>query len=185
MHFTVEAHRIASQYISRGDIVIDATAGNGFDTLFLAQTVGEVGCVYAIDIQPSAIEIVQRKTIDAGVANQVRIVQQSHSKLLQIVDASHAGCVSAILFNLGYLPFGDKSLVTTPETTLPALDASLQLLKSGGLLSVLVYAGHLGGETEATAVQNWIESKSNVTSAVPLRDESNSRSPTLWKIIKA
>lgn len=184
MHFTVEAHRIASQYIGSGDIVVDATAGNGFDTLFLANTVGESGLVYAIDIQACAIEIVEQKATANGLIPRIRLFQRSHSELANIIEPNHAGNVSAVLFNLGYLPFGDKSLVTTPATTIPALETALNVLKPGGLLSVLVYSGHDGGKTESDSVTQWIEGHAVNADSQFLRDESNPRSPTLWTIIK-
>jgi len=88
------------------------------------------------------------------------------------------------MFNLGYLPFGDKAIVTTPETTLAGLEQALTLLESGGLISVLAYPGHAGGLVESQCVRGWIDQHTTSLEAVRFQDEGNANSPILWLLTK-
>lgn len=180
MHFTVEAQRFAKQHLSLGSIAIDATCGNGFDTLFLAEQVGGSGVVYGVDIQARAIENVRLKLSEQGTLTQCRLVNDSHSNLDRIVDADHAGRVSVIMFNLGYLPYGDKTIVTTPTATLAGLEHALGLVETGGLISVLAYPGHAGGLEESRSVGDWIDQHRTSLEWDKFQDEGNSNSPILW-----
>lgn len=152
------AQELAAERIQPGDCCIDATAGNGVDTLFLAKAVGPGGAVHAFDIQEAALA----RTADrlAGGLPQgmmpVRLHLASHDRMKEFVDAGLHGRVAAVMFNLGYLPGADHEVITRPGTTLEALTASLELLRPGGVLTVVVYSGHPGGEEEAAAVENWM-----------------------------
>jgi len=180
MHFTVEAQKIAARYLSEGGIAIDATCGNGFDTLFLAEQVGSTGIVYSVDLQSKAIETASRRLSAAGTLSRCRLVAVSHSELRTIIEPSHAGLVSVVMFNLGYLPFGDKSMVTKPESTLAALDQAIELVRSGGLISVLAYPGHAGGSEESQCVAEWVQQHDQALSVERFQDNCNCRSPILW-----
>lgn len=151
------AHELLTAHIQDGDRAIDATMGNGHDTLFLAEQVGESGQVQAFDIQTSAIEQTTAKLRDAGVAERVALHATGHQCMLQNVPDNWQGNTSAITFNLGYLPGGDKTITTLPESTLLALAHSSQLLAPGGKLSILAYRGHPGGQQETQQVLAWIE----------------------------
>lgn len=150
------AHELIAGHVHAGDIVIDATMGNGHDTLFLARLVGETGCVYAFDIQQQAIEKTARGLEENGLPNRVTLVQDSHADMMRLLPQTVAGKVAAIVFNLGYLPGGKKSVTTTAVSTLNALDASLKLIKPGGMISLLVYVGHPGGKQEDEAILEWL-----------------------------
>lgn len=132
------------------DRVIDATVGNGHDTLFLAACVGTAGRVDGFDIQESAIASTKsRLDDDAPVFLHLR----GHEEMAAVV----APGVRAVMFNLGYFPSGDKNIITRPDTTLPALDAALALLADDGLLTVVIYPGHAGGNEEAGQVEAWVD----------------------------
>ncbi len=184
MHFTVEAQKFAKRCLTAGSIAIDATCGNGFDTLFLAEQVGITGVVYGIDIQERAIETVRMKLEKAGSLSQCRLVVGSHSHLNLIVDPAHAGDVSAIMFNLGYLPYGDKTIVTMPETTVYGLEQAFELVRQGGLISVLAYPGHAGGLEEANCVAGWMERRRQGLRIEKFQDPDNANSPVLWLLTK-
>ena len=184
MHFTVEAQNLAKRYLANGSIAIDATCGNGFDTLFLAEQVGSSGVVYGLDIQERAIESVRKKLLEKAMLSQCRLVVGCHSQLTSILNAVHAGVVSVVMFNLGYLPLGDKSIVTRPATTLAALDQASELVRPGGLISVLAYPGHAGGLDEANCVANWVGRCEIRFHTEKYRDLSNVNSPILWAFAK-
>ncbi|MEI7458465.1 MAG: class I SAM-dependent methyltransferase [Pirellula sp.] len=184
MHFTVEAQSIAKRYLEAGAIAIDATTGNGFDTLFLAEQVGDSGLVYGVDIQTHAIEAVRQKLQHAGTSHRCRLTACSHAQLNAIVDKSHQGAISVAMFNLGYLPFGDKTIVTQPESTIMALDQVAGLIRPGGLISILAYLGHNGGKTEALQVGQWVETKKDQFDVERHQDAGNENSPILWAFTK-
>jgi predicted methyltransferase len=141
-----------------GDLVIDATAGNGHDTLFLAECVGENGRVIAFDVQPAAIRAAKQRVADAGFSPRVDFYQESHAFM-----ANHAtpGSIAAIMFNLGYLPGDDHQLTTESSETLAALEAAAFVLKPGGIISVVCYPGHEAGAGEAVAVEAWMNSRAS------------------------
>lgn len=151
------------QRLSPGAIAIDATAGTGVDTQFLAETVGVRGTVYAFDIQPLALvrTAARLETRFAGEAAadkpEIALLAESHAQMLEVIPASSHGRISAVMFNLGYLPDpeADQRIITGHASTLPALEASLELLQPGGIVTIVVYPGHPGGEEEAEAVTSW------------------------------
>ncbi|MDF1849239.1 MAG: class I SAM-dependent methyltransferase [Verrucomicrobiales bacterium] len=147
---TEMAHRFVLERIRPGDRAIDATSGNGHDTLFLAKSVGPEGKVYAFDIQEQAIDATAAKT--SGLP-QVELFCLGHEEMDKVVSER----VKTIMFNLGYLPKGDKTVITQTDTTLRALEAGIRLLDEGGLLSITLYEGHEGGQEEAEAVLTWAE----------------------------
>ena len=152
---TDQAHARISAILRAGEIAIDATAGNGYDTCFLCQTVGPTGQVYAIDIQESALEQTAVQLAEAGNFH-CELICCDHSQLQEIIPNEHRGVTGAIMFNLGYLPGGDHSLITQEATTLQALDAALVYLRPGGILTILAYPGHPGGEAETGAILEWM-----------------------------
>jgi ubiquinone/menaquinone biosynthesis C-methylase UbiE len=153
----VLAHLLVGQVLQPGDCAVDATAGNGHDTLYLAQRVGDRGKVYAFDVQQEAILQTAARLRAGGFENRVVLIQAGHERLKEFVPAG----IKAAMFNLGYLPGGDhRRIVTRPDTTLAALEQVLDLLDSGGLVTVVVYRGHEGGEEEGEAVSQFAKSLS-------------------------
>lgn len=147
LHFS---HTLLEQVINIGDTVIDATVGNGYDTLKLAKLVGPEGQVFGFDVQQQAIDSTQIKLEEVSLTKQVKLLCKGHQHISDL--PLKASSVSAVVFNLGYLPSGDKTIITLPETTLKALDSALPLLKKGGIISLMIYHGHKGGKEEKDAV---------------------------------
>jgi hypothetical protein len=135
--------------------VIDATAGNGHDTEFLARTVSPGGRVFAMDIQELAIRATRDRVDNAGLLDVVTLVKEDHSRMRNVLACGMRARVDLICFNLGYLPNGDHSITTSRETTLPALLESLLLLNTEGALSVIAYRGHPGAMEEAELVERF------------------------------
>ncbi|HHY40568.1 MAG TPA: 16S rRNA (cytosine(1402)-N(4))-methyltransferase [Syntrophaceticus sp.] len=146
------------QQVSEGDICVDATVGNGFDTLFLAECVGPEGKVYGFDIQQSALDNTKKLLMEAGLLDRVYLFHDSHSHLDTYLSNN---TVKAVMFNLGYLPGGDHTLTTKPETTLQALKAALPLLTANGIITVVSYRGHPGAIEEYNSVKDFM---SNINS---------------------
>lgn len=147
------SHLMLRRFVHHGDRAVDATCGNGNDTLLLAELVGAGGRVWAFDIQQEAIHRTCRRLAEAGLAERVELVPAGHETL-----AAHVpGGISAAVFNLGYLPGGDRSIVTRPETTGAALAQALGILRPGGIAALTIYPGHDGGTEEQQAVQSLID----------------------------
>lgn len=145
--------------INPGDIVIDATAGTGQDTLFLAQCVGETGHVWAFDVQAAALKQTKETVEKSGFIENLTLLHKSHDLILNVLKQQgvQEQTVTAIMFNLGYFPGGDHTIITNVETTIKALDGALALLASGGMITVCLYPGHPGGLEESEAVIKWCE----------------------------
>lgn len=150
-----EAHRSIAGHLPSGGLAIDATAGNGHDTLFLAQHTGASGHVYSFDIQAEAIRATRALLQRSGLLKCVSLFQAGHEALLEHLPERVIGKIAAATFNLGYLPGADKTLITRTATTLPALSATCQVLAPGGCMTIMVYPGHPGGDREAAAVERW------------------------------
>jgi predicted methyltransferase len=157
MRLVDRAHELLGEALSEGDIAIDATAGNGHDVAFLAEQVGRSGMVYAFDLQKAAIEATTRLLAEKGFGN-VELHQCGHERMDDRLPAEVLGQVTAVTFNLGYLPGGDKSVVTQTRTTCLALRTAMALLRPGGLLLVVAYRGHPGGSEECVAVREELSS---------------------------
>ncbi|MBO8170927.1 MAG: methyltransferase domain-containing protein [Bacillaceae bacterium] len=150
---TEMAHDLVRERVSEGDSVVDATVGNGHDTLFLAQLVGKTGKVYGFDIQPRALENTKRRLSEQGCSEQVTLILDGHEHLDRYLVETTP--VRAVMFNLGYLPGSDKKVTTHGETTYLAVQKALPLLESGGILTLVVYWGHETGKLE----KEYLESK--------------------------
>lgn len=156
------AHKLTAERLAPGGRAIDATVGTGSDTLFLAKAAGPRGGVYGFDIQHAALALagerlrLAREEAPAALA-PVTLLQRSHAAMAEAVPPEWRGTVSAVMFNLGYLPAGDadKTIITEPESTLAALEAALLLLRPGGIITSVLYPGHEGGGREAAAVEAW------------------------------
>lgn len=170
------AHEKIRRRLRDGDWAIDATAGNGYDTAFLAEQVGSNGYVHAFDIQTQAIESAMLRLARQGYSKRATIWQKNHADMLSHVPREWHNKVSAITFNLGYLPHSDRSIATCANHTLPALGQSVDLLKAQGILSLLVYKGHAGGRQEFQAVTEWLQAKAGLLDFAAIE----SRGPTLY-----
>ena len=141
------AHDFLAQVITKDDVVVDATMGNGHDTLFLAKLAKQV---YAFDIQEKALEKTSQRLQEAGLTN-VELLLQGHETVDQFVTE-----VKAAIFNLGYLPSADKNIITKPQTTIEALEKLCRKLIKGGRIAIMIYYGHEGGDIERDAVMDFV-----------------------------
>lgn len=147
-------HQSLQLSIKKGAFCIDATAGKGYDTVFLANLAGPAGKVLAMDIQPQALEAAAALVNKQGLQQQVEFVLDGHEHMAQYAEA---GTVDCIMFNLGYLPGGDHAVATKADTTIAALEQGLKLLKPLGLISLAIYHGGDTGFLERDAVLQWLK----------------------------
>lgn len=140
------------EHLKEGDIAVDFTMGNGHDTEFLSKTVGESGHVYAFDIQEQALESTSENLKKANCPNNYSLILDSHHNVKNYVDVK----IKAGMFNLGYLPGGNKKITTMRETTLPAIEAAISLLDRDAILLVAVYPGHEEGDAEGKMICEYL-----------------------------
>lgn len=153
MGFTLRNARcLAADYVRQtvcpGDRVVDATMGNGKDTAFLAELVGEGGHVTAFDVQAEAVTRTRESLRGRGLLERCTLVHGGHETMAEHV----APGVRAVMFNLGWLPGGDKRVTTRVHTTLAALEEALSLIAPGGIVTVCIYPGHEEGNRERDAL---------------------------------
>jgi predicted methyltransferase len=134
--------------VKHGDTVVDATIGNGHDTLFLANLVGEDGRVYGFDVQLEAVTATEELIRSNGLSNRVTLFQQGHENLSTCIPQDENGKITGAIFNLGYLPGSDKSVITKPNTTISAVEQLLNVMAPEGIIVLVIYYGHPGGEIE-------------------------------------
>lgn len=149
------AHCLVKERLTLGDVAIDATLGNGYDTLMLAQQVGEQGVVLSFDVQQQAFDKSQALLEKHQALAPVRFIHTSHVNLQEYWQQQSIARPKIIMFNLGYLPGADKQYTTQVQSSLLALEQSLQILPLQGLLLVTVYPGHPEGALEDMAIRQW------------------------------
>lgn len=143
------SHLLIRQFIKPGDRVIDATCGNGNDTLMLAELVGNQGKVWAFDVQQKAIEETSKRLAQSDCREFSELIHAGHETM-----ATHCCApINGVMFNLGYLPGGDRSLITQPDSTLAGLEQALAILVSGGIVAITIYSGHDGGDVERSVLE--------------------------------
>ncbi len=145
-------HSCLKEYVSLGDLVIDATSGNGYDTLFLAKLGAKVT---SFDIQQIALDRTKSLLEKNGVIDSVKLILDSNEN---ITNYFSEGQISAISYNLGYLPDGDESITTTADTTINSLKSALPLLKIYGVISIVSYRGHNNGREENLKLDDFLYS---------------------------
>ena len=145
------ARQLIEGRLKNGGRALDGTAGNGRDTLFLAQLVGGNGKVWAFDIQAQALSNTAGLLRENGVEERVELIAASHADLADYVREP----LDAAMFNFGYLPDGDKTVTTKADSSVRAMQAAAALLAEGGLLTAVVDSGPPAGRAEAAAIEQW------------------------------
>lgn len=171
------------KFVKEGQVVLDCTVGNGNDTLMLARCVGSSGKVYGFDIQKEAIEKTKGKLACEKLDKHVILILDGHEN----IDLHIKEKLDFIIYNLGYLPGGDKRIITKKESTLVSLGKALELLKENGILLITCYIGHEGGLEEKNAVENFLmaldQKKYNVLKYEFINQKN--KPPVLFTIEKA
>ena len=139
-------------HLGEGDVAVDFTMGNGYDTEFLCRTVGEAGHVYAFDVQEQAVASTTARLKEVNCPENYTLIHASHHTVKDYVK----GPIKAGMFNLGYLPGGDKSITTMRVTTMPAIEAAIDLLGPKSILSIAIYPGHEEGDAEGKMVTEYL-----------------------------
>ncbi|MDM8533684.1 class I SAM-dependent methyltransferase [Clostridiaceae bacterium HSG29] len=134
-------------------VVVDATMGNGFDTCYLRSKLDSKGFLYAFDIQKTAIENTKKRLIEKNIYSNVLLINDSHAEFKKYIDKD----VDLIIYNLGYLPKGDKNISTSSESTLISIKSGMDILNYEGLIIVTIYPGHLEGKKEFDVISEFLK----------------------------
>lgn len=152
-HTVTFVKAIMAQVLGPDDIAVDATVGNGIDTLFLSRQVGPAGRIFGFDVQQEALDSAKDRLDKEGCMENVHLFWAGHERMADLLPSEVQGAVRAVMFNFGYLPGGNESVVTRPETSCAAINAALSVMDRGALCSMVLYTGHPGGMEEAQAVE--------------------------------
>ncbi|MDR7856175.1 class I SAM-dependent methyltransferase [Tissierella sp.] len=144
---------IINKHVKEGQTVLDCTVGNGNDTLLLAQLVGNTGKVIGFDIQKEALDITWKNLTCENIDNRVELIEDSHEN----VDLYIKEKIDFAIYNLGYLPKGNKNIKTTKETTLISLKKVIGLLNENAIILIICYIGHDGGLDEKNGVEEFLK----------------------------
>lgn len=169
--------------VKNGQTVVDCTVGNGNDTTLLAKLVGSTGKVYGFDIQKKALDIAYQNLTCENLNNRVILIEDGHENIEQYIDEK----IDFAIYNLGYLPKGDKCIKTNKDTTLLSLKKALSLLNENGIILVTCYVGHEGGLEEKNAVEEFLISLDQKKYNVIKYDFINQRNcpPILYGVEKS
>ncbi len=177
-----KSHNLTREYL-RGKntrYAVDATLGRGRDALFLTTLLCEDGEVFGFDVQPEAIVESEKLFAKEAPTRTLKTFNCSHSLMLEKLPESVIGKVGCVFFNLGWLPLSDKKVITHADSTLEALNASLKILEEGGVLSILSYRGHEGGELEYEAVCNFFSRNGNSLNIQKFECSNSQKAPVLF-----
>ena len=160
------AMHIVSEYIQPGDTVVDCTMGNGYDTFSLAEAAGctgvaeKRGSVYAFDIQQDALDATSSYLAQNGISDPdqsgIHLIKASHADIDRCLSDVKEE-ITAFVFNLGFMPGRDKTIMTTAETSLPAIKKAINMVKKDGIVSVMAYTGHKEGEIECEIISDFLK----------------------------
>ena len=147
------AKNIIKDNVNENSTIIDATAGNGNDTLFFKNIIKDTGKIYCFDIQKKAIENTKTKLLDNGFGlENVILINDSHDTVDKYIDEE----IDFVIYNLGYLPGGNHSIITTSETTIKSIEKCIRYLKKFGKIIIVGYIGHMGGKLEIESIHKYL-----------------------------
>lgn len=173
---------IITKNLKSGGIAIDCTVGNGYDTLLLADIVGETGKVYGFDIQDTAINSTLKRLESKKISHRVTLIKDNHDNIYEYICEK----VDLVIYNLGYLPKGDKNIKTEKLSTIKSIKASLNLLKNNGIILITCYTGHDGGMEEKDAIEDFLKKSDQSIFNILKYDFINQKNfpPTLYCVEK-
>ncbi|MFA8343787.1 MAG: class I SAM-dependent methyltransferase [Rhodothermaceae bacterium] len=152
------AQQTFKRFLKPGDIAVDATVGAGYDTLFLARTVGKTGHVYGFDVQEEALTRARANIEKDGVVTPITLFCQGHETMKEALPEEVHGKIKAFSFNLGYLPASESPVTTEAKTSLPAIQAAMEIMHPKGVIAIAIYSGHAQGKIEQDEIKAWAAS---------------------------
>ena len=163
-----------------GAFAVDATVGNGYDTLFLAHRVGPAGHVLGFDVQKAALTNATEMLRFAGLLDRVTLTLSSHAEMDRFLAPEQR--IAACTFSLGYLPRGDRRITTHSQSTLVALDAAVTHLEPNGRITILAYRTTPHGEEEYQAVRTALAAMAGLQVTEWMGSQAGADAPRLFLV---
>ncbi len=154
--------------VSKNDVVVDATIGNGNDTLLLANL---ASFVYGFDIQKDALNNT-KKLLDSNNISNYKLIKDSHLNLYNYLSD-----FKGVVFNLGYLPKGDKTVTTKEEVTIETLRLIANKITANSFIIMTVYVGHKEGIKESVSIKEFLKRLDESFNVLVHSNESSPLSP--------
>lgn len=151
---TCWVHEILLPYVQKADFLVDGTAGNGFDTLYLAKNSKSDATIFSYDLQELALNRTEKLLREYQLEQRVQLKLGNHRDLLPEGDRK----LDVGILNLGYLPQGDPTITTQTENTMETIKKWLTVLNLHGVISITCYPGHAEGEREYQKVAEFLRS---------------------------
>ena len=182
MSLTTLAQTLIKEKFDRINYAVDATCGNGNDTLFLANLCKKDGMVYSFDVQEEALDKAEKLINTNTRPASVMFVNTGHENMEKVIKPK----VDVVMFNLGFLPNSDSYICTKPETTIPALKSAINILRESGMLTVLCYPGTEEGRMETDEVIKWLNKldKNELEISEHLSEKPDETTPVLYVVEK-
>ena len=167
-------HTLALPFVKRAQVLVDMTCGNGHDTLFLAENMGKQAILYGFDIQASALASTQSRLETNGLFHErIQLKLGSHENLLNEIDK----IPDFIVFNLGYLPGGNRTIHTDTAITLKAVDLGLHKISVNGIIMIVAYPGTPDGKKEKDELASFLKCMSRRYCLLFKREDSHEKIP--------
>ncbi len=144
---------ILGEKLKEASVAVDATVGNGNDTEELSKKVGKNGFVYGFDIQQIAIDKTEKRLKEKAYGKNYRLICDGHEKIDEYIDEN----IDFAVFNLGYLPKADHSVITKANTSIRAIEKISERLNEAGTIVISAYLGHEGGMEEYQSILKYCE----------------------------
>ncbi len=151
------ARTLLEKAVIPGSLAVDATVGNGHDTVLLAGLVGATGTVYGFDVQQEAIDNTKKRLEEQHIQGRVQLFHQSHADVTEVIPKEQHGKITGAIFNLGYLPGGNKEIVTKPDSTIKAIQGLISIMAPEAILVLVIYHGHPEGAVERDDLLDFVE----------------------------
>jgi len=157
-HHLILAKEYWKNFLKKGFIAIDATAGNGHDSLFLSKCLVENlnGKLYCFDIQKKAItntSSLLKENLSKEILDKIILFQASHEDFSKYIKTK----VNLVIYNLGYLPKSDKKITTNKTTTVRSIKSAISILDQNGAISIVSYPGHAKGKEEEKSLLYYLK----------------------------
>ena len=158
-------------------IAVDMTVGKGNDSKYILETTG-VERLYGFDIQKEA-EDAAKKLI--GEDERFVFHLESHEKIDNYIKEG----LDLVVYNLGYLPGGDKEITTNYKSTIKSLEKTLGLMNPDGLIIITIYPGHPAGKLESERIEKFLNNLDSKKYAVmKLAYQNRPNNPPYVMVVK-
>lgn len=143
------SHYLIENRVENNIRACDMTAGNGKDSKFILDNKNPK-ILYAFDIQKLSQERCEKLI---GQRENFKFILDDHKNIEKYIEEK----IDLFIYNLGFLPKGDKSITTNYKSVIESLKSCLNLLNENGLILITFYPGHEEGKNEEKYVGEFLK----------------------------